>query len=114
MPLLFIDHGSKNDTELRDLPELTSLYSVVKTLPPSTGALDLILDWGAMTHYASGPKNQNTKQKQYCNKFTKDFKNGVYRKKILGKKKGDTEPRAGVRVCVKRAPSWSFGVIESG
>ena len=78
MPLLFIDHGSKNDTELRDFPELTSLYSVVKTL---------ILDWGAMTHYASGPKNQNTKQKQYCNKFTKDFKNGVYRKKILGEKK---------------------------
>ena len=31
--------------------------------------------------YASGPKNQNIKQKQYCNRFTRDFKNGVHRKK---------------------------------
>ena len=24
------------------------------------------------------PKNQNIKQKQYCNKFNKDFKNGPH------------------------------------
>ena len=80
MPLLFIGHFGKNDTELGDFPELTSMCSVVKTSPPTAGALDLIPDWGAMMHYASGPKNQNIKQKQYCNKFTRDFKNGVHRK----------------------------------
>ena len=34
-----------------------------------------------------GPKNQNLKHKQYCNKFNKDFlKNGPYQKKIFKKK----------------------------
>ena len=28
--------------------------------------------------HASGPKNPNIKQKQYCNKFNKDFKNGPH------------------------------------
>ena len=38
---------------------------------------------------ASRPKNQNIKQKQYCNKFNKDFKNGPHpkKKKIFKKKK---------------------------
>ena len=27
------------------------------------------------------PKNQNIKQKQYCNKFNKDFKNGLHKQK---------------------------------
>ena len=61
MPLLFIGHGGKNNTELRNFPELTSLYSVVKTLPPNAGALDLILDWGAMSHLclrAKEPKHK--------------------------------------------------------
>ena len=33
-------------------------------------------------------KHQNIKQKQYCNKFTKDFKHGPYlkKKKILKNK----------------------------
>ena len=30
---------------------------------------------------ASWPKNQNIKQKQYCKKFNKDFKNGPHQKK---------------------------------
>ena len=30
--------------------------------------------------YASQPKKQNVKQRQYCNKFKKDFKNGPYQK----------------------------------
>ena len=33
------------------------------------------------------PKSQNIKQKQYCNKFNKDFKNGPHlKKKNLSKK----------------------------
>ena len=28
------------------------------------------------SHIPRGPKNQNIKQKQYCNKFDKGFKNG--------------------------------------
>ena len=30
---------------------------------------------------ASGPKKRNKKQKKYCNKFNKDFKNGPHQKK---------------------------------
>ena len=39
------------------------------------------------SHMAYCPRNQNIKQKQYCNKFNKDFKNGPHqgekKKKIL-------------------------------
>ena len=34
------------------------------------------------SHMASWPKNQNTKQKQYCNKLNKDFKKLVHIKKL--------------------------------
>ena len=30
--------------------------------------------------HVSWPENQNIKQKQYCNKFIKDFKNGSHQK----------------------------------
>ena len=46
---------------------------VVKTLPPNAGGTGLIPSWGAKIPRASWPKNQNIKQKQYCNKFNKDF-----------------------------------------
>ena len=38
------------------------------------------LVWELRTH-VSQPKNQNIKQKQCCNKFNKDFKNGPHFKK---------------------------------
>ena len=38
--------------------------------------------WGAKIPHASWPKNQNIKQKQYFNKFNKDFKNGPQKKNI--------------------------------
>ena len=41
---------------------------------------------GARIPHASWPKKQNIKQKQYCNKFNKDFKNGPHQKKSLKKK----------------------------
>ena len=42
--------------------------------------MGLITGWGAKIPQASQPTNQNIKQKQYCNKFNKDFKNGPYQK----------------------------------
>ena len=48
---------------------------MVKTLPSNTGGAGSIPGWGAKIPHASQPKNQkNIKQKQYCNKFNKDFK----------------------------------------
>ena len=38
-------------------------------------------------------KNQNIKQKQYCNKFNKDLKNGPHQKKNLKKKKGEVKEK---------------------
>ena len=46
---------------------------VVKTSPSNAG-VGSIPGQGAKIPYASGPKNQNTNQKQYCNKFNKDLK----------------------------------------
>ena len=45
---------------------------MVKTLPSNAGGAGLIPGWGAKIPNASQPKN--IKQKQYCNKFSKDFK----------------------------------------
>ena len=46
---------------------------VVKTLPSNAGGAGSIVVWGAKISYALWPKNQNIKQKQYFNKFKKDF-----------------------------------------
>jgi len=51
---------------------------VIKTSHVGAG---LIPDQGAKIPYASQPENRNIKQKQYCNKFNKDFKNGPHQKK---------------------------------
>ena len=48
---------------------------MVKTSPHSAGSAGSIRSWGAKILHASGPKNQNTKQKQYC-KISEDFKDG--------------------------------------
>ena len=56
---------------------------VVKTLPSSAGDAGLIPGGGAKITHASQPKSQNIKQKQYCNKFNKDFKNGTYRASLV-------------------------------
>ena len=46
---------------------------VVKTLPSSAGGAGSIPGREAEIPCALEPKNQNIKQKQYCNKFNKDF-----------------------------------------
>ena len=55
---------------------------MVKILPSNAGGAGSIPGKGAKISHASQPKNQNVKQKQYCNKFNKDFKNGPYRKNL--------------------------------
>ena len=54
---------------------------VVETSPSNAGVVGSIPGRGAKIPHASGPKNQNIKQKQYCNKFNKDFKNSPHQKK---------------------------------
>ena len=57
---------------------------VVKTLPSSVGGAGLIPGQGAKIPHALQPKKQNIKQKQYCNRFNKDFfKKMVHIKKNL-------------------------------
>ena len=51
---------------------------VVKTLPSH-----LIPGQEDKIPYASWPKNQNIKQKQYCSNFSKDFKNDPCQKTFL-------------------------------
>ena len=51
---------------------------MVKTSSSNAGDAGSIPGWGAKISRASWPKNQ--KQKQYCNKFNKDFKNGPHQK----------------------------------
>ena len=55
---------------------------MVKILPSNAGGVGLIPGRGAKIPHASWPKNQNIKQKQYCNKFNKEFKNGPHQKNL--------------------------------
>ena len=51
---------------------------VVKTSPSNAEGAGSIPGQGAKILHASGLKKQNIKQKQYCNKFNKEFKNGPH------------------------------------
>ena len=46
----------------------------VKTLPYHSAGAGSIPGQGARIPHTSWPKNKNIKQKEYCNKFNKDFK----------------------------------------
>ena len=59
---------------------------MVKNPPSNAGDVGSIPGRGAKIPHALGPKNQNIKQKQYCNKFNKDFKSDPHQN-ILKKKK---------------------------
>ena len=62
----------------------------------------------AKTPQASWTKYPNVKQKQYCNKFNKDYKNGPHQKKKKTKKKRENdrkmslEPQKGGRQYIWR------------
>ena len=53
---------------------------MLKTLPSKPRGVGLIPGWGTKIPHGSWPKKQNIKQKQYCNKFNKDFLNGPHKK----------------------------------
>ena len=59
---------------------------MVKTSLSNAGVSGSIPGQKARIPQASQPKKQNIKQKQFCNKFNKDFKEMVhFKKKILKK-----------------------------
>ena len=62
-----------------------SFKNIASGLPwqSSTGGVGSIPGQAAKIPHASWPKNQNRKQKPYCNKFHKDFKNCPHQKKIF-------------------------------
>ena len=62
----------------------------VKTLPSRAAGAGSIPSQGAKIPHTSWPKNKNIKQKEYCNKFNKDFKM-VHIKKILKEEKNKNE-----------------------
>ena len=52
-----------------------SIASVVKTLPYNAGGAGSISGLGTkIPHASEPPKSEHKQQKQYCNKFNKDFK----------------------------------------
>ena len=55
---------------------------MVSTLPFNAVGVGLIPDWGAKIPHALQPKDHSLKQKQYCNKFNKDFKNDPHQKNL--------------------------------
>ena len=77
---------------------------MVKTLPPNAEGAGSILDWGAKIPQALGSKNQNINQKQYCNTFYKDFKNGtskqIFQKSETKAAEGNKERVLFVLSCV--------------
>ena len=57
---------------------------MVKTLPSNSGSASSIPSRGAKILHALKPKNQSIKQKQYYDKFDKDFlKNGPHQRKVF-------------------------------
>ena len=56
---------------------------MVKTLSSDAGGASLIPGREAMVPHASWPNNQNIKQKQYCNKFSKALKIVHIKKRFL-------------------------------
>ena len=56
---------------------------MVKTLPSNVRGVGLIPHQGALIPHTSWSKKQNIKQKSYCNKLNKHFKNDPYKKSLL-------------------------------
>ena len=54
---------------------------MVETSPSNAGGAGSIPGWGTKIHMPRGQKPKNIKQKQYCNKFNKDFKKMIHIKK---------------------------------
>ena len=77
--------GSKS--EKGDFPG----HPVVRTSPSIAAGVGSIPGRAAEIAHVSGPKNQNRKQKQYCNKFNNNFKKGAHLKRILRRVRREKE-----------------------
>ena len=84
---------------------------VVKTSPSRVRGGSFIPDPGANIPHTSWPKNQNIKQKQYCNKFSKDFLKCPPQKKILKNKTIFLVYMSKEIVPNKTAP-WSASLVK--
>ena len=84
---------------------------VVKTSSSKAGGVGLIPGRGDKILHTSWPKNQNIKQKQYCNKFNKDFKNGPHQKKKKRKNLKKQKDYTAFLICTSVERSQSFSLI---
>ena len=84
LPLIFLSNCFR--TPLRS-PRDSPGGPAVETSSSSAGGAGLIPGQGARIPHASQPKTQNMKQKQYFNKFCKDFKKSSHQLKKKKKKK---------------------------
>ena len=82
---------------------------MVKSSPSNAGASGPTPGQGAQILYASQPKNQNVKQKQYCNKFNKDFKKWSTSKEKKKEEGKETEGKQGGR---EERRGWQGGEQE--
>ena len=85
---------------------------VVNTSPSGAKGAGSNPGQGAKIPHASQPKNQNKKQKQYCNKFSTDFlTNGPCQKKSFKKRgKLDTNIEEGHNLQTQNSSQkWPFG-----
>ena len=66
---------------------------VVRTSPSNARGVSSIPGQGAKSPHASGPNlpTPNMRQKQYCNKFNKDFKNVLYQTATTTTKNGPNQ-----------------------
>ena len=71
---------------------------VIKTSPSNAQGASLILGQGARITHGLWPKKQNIKQKQYCNKFSKDFGNGPRQENLKKRNKKRKRHTLGVGV----------------
>ena len=77
---------------------------MVDTLPSNTGDVSFIPGTRAKIPHASGPKNQSVRQKQYCSKFNKDFKNSPHQKKKEKKRPKESGQRTDSILCLIHIP----------
>ena len=68
-------YRGKKELENRDCVSVACGQSDELPSDANAGGAGSILGWGPKFLHALRPKNQNIKQKQYCNKSNKDFKN---------------------------------------
>ena len=77
----------------------------IKTSPSNVGSVGSIPGRGSKTPHASRPKNWNMNQKQYCNRFSKDFKNGPREKQ----NENEQASCFTVDTYIQRLPWWLSG-----